>query len=70
MEGSIVYEASSDRHKRGTHTVFMQSRIRDLVGVGGFVVLVAGVAMYDKATAMIVGGGLAFAVALYGTLRQ
>ena len=48
----------------------MQSRIRDLVGVGGFIVLVAGVAMYDKAGAMIVGGGLAFAVALYGTLRQ
>jgi len=48
----------------------MQSRIRDLVGVGGFIVLVTGVAMYDKAGAMIVGGGLALAVALYGTLRQ
>jgi len=26
--------------------------------------------MFDKAGAMIVGGGLALAVALYGTLRQ
>jgi len=47
----------------------MQSRIRDAVGLGGFVVMVAGVAMYSVPLSMIVGGSTALAIAIYGTLK-